>query len=433
VTEVPRDAAHYLGIGIVDKGDLNEEEYRQLARNLALTEIASQLKVEIQSSIKVEQHESDLGISEQVDFISSIRTNEVLSGVETIEIWENRERFAIYMRLSKAQFEEQQRRLYSLRVQESEAFLKLADEELEHPDKVLGYLLNVVNQLGGVQDLILKYNESGVREILPNTDARISKWFADLRITPNQTEVEWIIPRGLRQPLEVRVTQESGGSVIPVAHFPMLVSADGERFKLQADENGVARMFSSQLENMEEGALISFKLDVVSLIADERSVAPRVLGMQVPEITLPFTIKGPRIQLNTSEHALGNPLDHSYISNPLKKMLQDELKAEFVAIEESPDFIVNVNVNTRKAGPPAEVYGSTVYKCFADLEVKVVDADSGEEFSTHAIKDVSGAGFAGYEAASQDALDDLVEKFEAELSAELLAIFTQVEDGSSDQ
>ena len=130
VTEVPRDAAHYLGIGIVDKGDLNEEEYRQLARNLALTEIASQLKVEIQSSIKVEQHESDLGISEQVDFISSIRTNEVLSGVETIEIWENRERFAIYMRLSKAQFEEQQRRLYSLRVQESEAFLKLADEEL---------------------------------------------------------------------------------------------------------------------------------------------------------------------------------------------------------------------------------------------------------------------------------------------------------------
>jgi len=107
VLKRPIDNSYFIGIGIAIKS--NSREYIQSAKNNALSDLSSEISVNISSEfvdIMIERS----GMSEE-ETRSEIQasTKSDLEGYELVDTWENKKEYWVYYRLSKELYEEQKR------------------------------------------------------------------------------------------------------------------------------------------------------------------------------------------------------------------------------------------------------------------------------------------------------------------------------------
>ncbi|MEA3288411.1 MAG: LPP20 family lipoprotein [Candidatus Marinimicrobia bacterium] len=425
-TDLPAGADYYHGIGIVEKTAENTGELRQIAKNAALDDIASQIRVNIQSEMKTAYTESAAGVDEQVEFIAQSRTQAVLTGVEQVEIFENKTSYGIYMRLSKAAYEQESKKIYQLGISEARNYLDLAQADDAQPLQILQNKLYALNKLSAIEDLITRYDKLGTdAKTIANIRSSLAEWFSQLQLSTAMDQANWVIPKGLRKPIMVQITQKRCEERVSLKRFPLQVTFADTTFKVQANDDGVVTLETIHFEFVNASGLITIEPDITELVGDQGEVMPFLKTIQLPKIQLNLEVSGPLVELRANETALDKPMKHPYISPILKAQLQETVAAEFVDgfSQSSVDFVITIDATSAKAGPASEAYGKTIYKCLSSVEINVMDA-LGEEtlFTTH-LQDVDGAAFKGFEAASQKSYDKLAKKFEAEVVPEIIQVF----------
>lgn len=99
----PIDKLTYIGIGFCSKSD---PLYLQKAKQHALSDLVSEIKVEIQTHSLLQTLEKDSEFSSYLSQNIQISTQEALEQFELTDTWENNNEYWVYYRLSKLDYED---------------------------------------------------------------------------------------------------------------------------------------------------------------------------------------------------------------------------------------------------------------------------------------------------------------------------------------
>jgi len=424
--ELPLGANYYHGVGIVQKSVENTENIRQLARNAALGDIASQIRVNIESEMNTSVTETNVGIDEKVEFISQSRTAAVLTGVEQVEIFEDETSYGIYMRLSKLSYEQESEKICKLGVAEAQNYLDQAQAEDVEPIQILQNKLYALNKLSTIEDLLTRYDQEGSSiKTISEIRSSLAEWFGQLELSTSIDKANWVMLKGLVEPIPIQITQMSGNERVPLKRFPLQITFGQASFKVQANDSGLVKLETIHFDSVNASGLITIEPDIAELVGEQGKVLPFLKTVQLPKIQLNLAVRGPLIEMRASEKALNKPMNHPYISPILKAKLQETIQAEFVDgfSQTNVDFVISINANSVEAGPATEAYGKSIYKCLSSVEINILNSQGDEVLFTTHLQDVDGAAFKGFEAASQKSYAKLAQKFESEIIPEMIKLF----------
>jgi hypothetical protein len=102
VNQTPNQPNYYHGVGMSVKS--GQHDFRERARQNALSELASGISVNISATSVLNQFEIDRASSEFFRDNIRMSTQQYLEGYELVENWENDHQYWVYYRLSKVRF-----------------------------------------------------------------------------------------------------------------------------------------------------------------------------------------------------------------------------------------------------------------------------------------------------------------------------------------
>ena len=425
VSTEPTDPKYYHGVGIIEKGSNSTQDYRLAARDMAQTAIASQIKITVTSQTRVKQSESNTGVYEQYDLISEGRVEAVLPEVEQVDTYEDRKVYAIYLRLSKQKYEAQERQLFDATVLEVN---QLLSESAKYPFNSVQYLrlkATALNRLTLIPDLIAKYDATGEALTTRATlRSDLSEWVGSI-LLDHQAEYQWVISKGLVMPIKLHTALKRSNEIKDLPFMPWLVVCDTSKFSVPADTTGSLEIITPLLPELHGQTELKVQPDFVSALGMTTESFRQLINSPIPEYRINILTRGPRILVISDERELDRELDQLYITPILKSALQQQIGIEFVEKKSStkPEMSIDIRVNSRQSGKPSQVYGNTVYKCLADCEISIKDLETGQEIFTRQAKDISGAAFTDYDAASQQAMKKLSVQVTEKILPDLIRVF----------
>ena len=104
----PVSSTYYIGVGIGNKNSQNLE-YREQAKKNALSNLASEISVTINSNSFLFAMEYDDSFNEEFKSTIKTETNKDLEGYELVDSWENESVYKVYYRLSKNEYHQKQK------------------------------------------------------------------------------------------------------------------------------------------------------------------------------------------------------------------------------------------------------------------------------------------------------------------------------------
>ncbi|MBR9832063.1 hypothetical protein GYB57_07955 [bacterium] len=135
ISDRPITDMYYIGIGsaTMEEGT----NFIESAKNNALNDLASEIKVSLESNTVYYQNESNKTFNE--DFRSTIKTSIAadLEGYSLIDSWQGQNKYWVYYRLSKAEYFEQVERKRLAAKKAGEEFYRLGIEAAEKGDVIL--------------------------------------------------------------------------------------------------------------------------------------------------------------------------------------------------------------------------------------------------------------------------------------------------------
>jgi len=225
--EKPMEEGYYTGIG---KAAINQSDYMQIAKNKALADIISDIKVEISSTSVLHQVEKNYQLVETYQSFTKTKVQDELEGYEMVESHSDREFYWAYYRLNIADYQ---------RIKQ-EKLKKAKDAAKTYLEQGIG-----AQQNGNIKDAMMYYNKAfdAVKEHLTEDLSvfllehgrvdigsfiytEILKIFSNLQF---DTEPKGFVfqPISENEPLQLKVTYN--GKAVP--NLPLLTGSKGTPLK----------------------------------------------------------------------------------------------------------------------------------------------------------------------------------------------------------
>jgi len=394
VTKRPVDNNYYIGIGYVQKkGDYTD--YRQQAKQAALSDLASEITINISSDlVDVAVEQSGLS-SEQIRQEIRTRTEADLEGYELVENYEDRNEYWVYYRLSKAVYAANQRRkLENAMNLGSNLYLKGVDQQKN--GDITGALTFYLDSFKPIQDYFadpLETTLQGKHVFLRNemygaTQNLLSH--LTLKCIPEKISGKFGQP--LSQPLEVRALyRDSTGGNIPVANLPLhftFLRGNGELIdRLRTNSQGIAQCRVAKVTGHEPLQMIGVSMnlaDLVHLDSTNAVVRGMIEGFATPSQRFILEMQGLTAFVESSELNFGQPLDVPQLEPAIKQTLAQR-GLSFVDDITKADLMIKLEATSRKG---ATIYGQFV--AYVDCAVSVMDMNTGKEIYKSQLSGIKG-------------------------------------------
>jgi len=294
VTSRPVSAAYYIGIGMcLKKG--HKDEYREIAKNEALYELASAISVEISASF-VEKVIERTGMSER-DIHMEIRstTGARLTGYEMVAEWETRKEYWIYFKLSKKRYQQLLQLERERAVAAATDMLIRAGAERKKGSTVSA-LRFYFEALALVQDFVgenIQTEISGHPVILINEIyTSIQQIMADIKLSTKKNSIPALIGGALHEPLSVIATiEEEPTEERRISGLPIQFSLpwrESHQHKITVtDEKGIASYYFSSVSSLDDGRTVHASVDVNTLAPKKDSHG--FFHAMIKKLTIPET------------------------------------------------------------------------------------------------------------------------------------------------
>ncbi len=313
IGKTPADPQYYHGIGSAPKTD--RMDYREKARQNALADIAGNISVTISGTSVLLQVESDNRFSDYYRESIQSTTRNFLEGYELADSWETRERYWVYFRLSKAEYE----RLRKARIDEalsaSEAKYHQA-VAAKNQGKTEEALSGLVLALEDIRDFLGEELHSHTSGQAANFAGMLYAEFTTLvrsvRISFTEPQLAYSFAKqGETTHVDAFVSSETIGRLV---NIPVIVGYScfpGRKDQLISDAGGVIRIRPGTFPANLRTEQITVITDVQRLVSETTRdpVIRRLLGsVKAPEYILPVSITPPVFHLEIS----GNPATGPY-------------------------------------------------------------------------------------------------------------------------
>jgi hypothetical protein len=424
VKERPVSSSYYIGIGMSFK-EYNPKDYQQKAMESALQDLASQIKISIQSVNIREIVEKNQQISEKYTSYLKTALAADLEGYELVDTWENDKEYWVYYRLHKAKYEAIRR----AKIEKAKAlaldYLTRADQfEKEHRlAEAIQFYYKGLEAIEKYASEPLTADYQGKEIYLMNElISRLQNSTSSIKFTSDVSEIQLKQGKLPKKPMTLQVVAEDRyGNVAPIKNFPVktiLNGAEIDTFTV-TDAQGIARIKITKIYNYKDAKSIQFKMAIEKLFAPEIK-SPILQGiistLTLPEFTIYVRLIAATAYITGTEKNLNTPVSVLHIVPALKQALVDH-GFQFVDNPSQADFIIKISANTVKG---AKVYG--LFTAFADVDVSVLNASTYKEVYREALHHIKGiqldyekAGLKALESAAKEVVQKVLPNIEKNL------------------
>lgn len=418
VKDRPVSGNYYTGIGSsIKTTDINK--YQQTAKQNALADLVTDIKVNISSNSLLYAFETNLNLKE--DFSSTIQTHseDILENYELVETWEDENNYWVYFRLLKSEYQRLKEERKSKAAAIAVDYYDKGITAMSSVDIRLA-LFNLIKSLEPLKpyfsDPILT-NYKGKEIYLGNEIFReISLALSAIRIEPKNQQVTVQQGKELAPgSLDFKVFANDRKAIPGIPVLASYTEKPIRNNKIKTDGNGIASFLPDVVRSGKntEQFKISINLeDIASEATNDLFLRRLFIRFPAPESIVVINVVKPTFVMVSNESNLGNLLSPGMISDALKRKLMESGYTFLEKIADA-DYQIIVTAATQMKGEFSG-YKQTILSGSVSVKDK-----SGAEVYLKQIENIPGAHF-DYQNAGLEAYKEVVKKVESSIARELL-------------
>ena len=396
----PQDPLYWHGIGFATFEE--SENSSSLAKEYAIHEISSQIKLNISSQMDIVVTDFNGSVDNAISSVMSSRVNLLLPELEIVEQFSNKSGTYFYIRLNKNKY-------------------RAAMERLRENAKatILNYLVDSEKEYG-IRSFSLI--QKAWKEIIPFTDEPLTvqynggnaNLYSLIKQKTNEYENRLLIEVELEKDIVRTYIDRDNHILIHVkdaknnrslSGIPIHISELESEKVLYTNERGIIKY--DVMQSIKPISYdIKLKLDYHSLydINDEFQLKfkPTVHAINV-------SVVPSKAAFSSVEKNIGEIMHRSIIEPIIKNYFNEKL--EFV--EDTPDMVINIVANTEERSKKMD--GNFPYFIFGNASVIFKDALTNEEFFSTGVSNIKGADFESKEIAGFRSYDLMAEQLTSNL------------------
>ena len=422
VLKRPINNSYFIGIGIAMKS--NSKEYIRSAKNNALSDLSSEISVNISSEL-VDIMIERSGMSEE-ETRSEIHasTKADLEGYELVDTWENKNEYWVYYRLLKELYEEQKRLKRENAINLSLDLITNAKEKEsnweaqgETINAAIEYYIQALKPIQNYYGEPLETYYDGNKIFLQNKIFTSLQWIlSKIKLKAINPKLNVKVGSTIQNNLKVLATFSEDGEEVNVTNLPIsfsFIKGQGELVEIiRTNSKGIAKSQIINISPLIKLQMIKCSLDLTNYFIEDSTsnyLLNTLKNINTPSSKFIINVIGPTVYLESIEYNMGNLLSIKIIEPKIKKYLTEK-GYSFTDDIASADALISINAESRKG---SEMYGQ--YISFVDATISVTDMNSGEEIYTNSLQSKKGiqlsfeqAGLKAYQDVSMEIYTDIV-------------------------
>lgn len=417
VTNRPLNAAYYTGIGVSPK--TAGTNYQRTAKENALSDLASEIKVNVNSNSLLYTLETNSKFEQEFKESIRTRTDLNLEDFEIVDTWEDGNSYWVYYRLNKQAYAEKLQAKKDAAQQLAIDFLAKAESAGNNS----GYAISIDYYLRGLQALENFWNEDNTVNYQGETILLDNRLFTGLKEQLNLVRIQFENPvelsfqNSFKTTADVLVTSWSGA---PLESVPLTYEYFGTygRHRGKVATNADGRASIPVIEADKERGDNSIRVSVATEQLFEPFQSDKFMKkltetMRGTDVQKAIVYKPPSVYLITTEENLNRNME----STPIKSAIMTSLGRRgitFANSESNADIILKLDADTRKAGTEQGFYTSVL-----TVNIEVTESLSGESRYNVSKNNMKGVDL-NFEKAGLKAYQNFTRNIESELMRTLV-------------
>lgn len=413
----PITSIYYTGIGVASKKS-NPGDFAQVAKNNALSDISSEISVNISSTSVLSQIEKNFNFREDYESNTKTSSNESLEGYELMDTWEDNNYYYAYYRLDKETYERIKREKREKAISFSKDFYNKAIE-FEKQQNIKDAIIFKVKAIEGIKDYFgdaLQTTLDGKQVFYGNELlASLTNSINSIKILPVTETINVKRGQGISdKELQFQVFNENGK---PINNLPIYLYYSGERIsnnEISTNSNGIAGYNLSKVSSSNPVEYFQANVNLVNLAkeATEDALIRKLIGkLNSPEARVSVKIEKPKVYIHSIEKNLGAEQNIKPIATSFKSQFSQEGFIIANSANEA-DFIVEIEAHTDKG-----TANGNFHTAFLNATIKVTDGKGNNIYSSQ-INNLKGVQL-NFNKAGTDAYKKAVKKVEEEFFTKL--------------
>jgi hypothetical protein len=391
VTNRPFSNEYFTGINFASK---QNPDYIEQAKGKALKDLSSEIVVNIngESFLKTTEIDNEVKQTFQENIKTTVQRD--LEGYELVEVWQDKNEYWVYFRLSKAGY-------YALRKQKFETALnnssgifskaKEAEAAGNFYEAVQLYMLStrpLEPYLAETFDAELK-NKSD--EIMTGSIMAIGSILSNVKVVAVNKAVKLKAGSSFNENLNVKVILTRAGKETPVSNFPIAYSVDKGIVTLSSLQGittaeGTSNTVLTAVSSPDKKASVRAAVDIAELIREHEDVLiSKAIKKKAGSYDLfLIELKSPTICFVSDEKNLSKKMGVNVLEPSLKDLFK-EMGFTFVSAQAGADYVVNIEADTRAGGQAYDLFVS-----FLDANITITDNSKNEQIFSKQFPGVKG-------------------------------------------
>ncbi len=407
VIQKPIDPFHYIGIGVATIIP-NRNDHIEIAKNNALTDLASEISIDISSSSVLNQVEQNRQFREDFRSQTIANSSENLEGFELVDTYENGNQLWYYYRLDKAKYEQirQQRRQNALNLSSGFLDAAITAENQGNAHQSFIMYLKALEAIKSHFNEPLEYTYKGQNLFYGNHLISTFISFVNrLSVSPVKNNIQ--VKRG-----QTLKAEEVSFSVLMdgkrQSNIPLRVEYSGNRLKNRTQRTDFSGFINIDLDkiitrnSLERVRAAIAMEDWAREATSDPMVIQLISNMNAPSSMISIGVLAPIFYISSLEENISQAVQNQPIAAAFKKELLRE-KFELSDRISEADYILKIEAKTREGSSSREGFNTA----FLDLNIRVLDQNnrtlySHQENSIRGVQlDVQKAGLDAFTRATQ--------------------------------
>ena len=405
----PKDLKYWHGIGFSNHSGSNNP--KMLAKESAIHEVSSQIKIDISSELDILTSDVNGSIDNVINSVMNSRVSLLLPELEFVDSYSTDIGVYFYVRLNK------------------DSYYKAMEKLRENAKKVaLNYVIQSDEKFGKASLVLI---QKAWQEIFPFNDEPIEvqyknkkynlfllirkkqKEFADrisIKAKLKKSPIRTIIDR--INILQIKVMDQNNNKML--AGIPVEIIHNNKKTTFFSDKKGVIEYDIGTIYKRSVSQIL-FSIDYAKIF-DDQSNAENILIYLKDFGSLKVAAIPSRVMINSKEKNLNKLMTSPILEPVIKEMFSDYV--EFV--NNKPDFYINIDANTLVKSQIVEP--GFPFFSYGNASITFVDSKNDQEFFVSNLSDVKGGDFGSQRTAGIRAYDQMKKSIVQELSENLLDI-----------
>jgi len=425
--ERPANDAYYTGIGMASTSQAN---YMKVAKNNALTDMASEISVKISGNSVLHQLEDEAGFREEYESFTRTSLKDQLEGYEMADSYKGRDHYWVYYRLPKEEYHRLKREKRNRAKDLAKDFYEkgIEAESSYNIHQALNYYVKAFDAIKPHldEDLSIFLLNRGRINLGNSLYESILELFSSIRVQPDQEVFRIRALSGDNDPVTATVYYQHNGNKHPVEDLPFTLSfADLTITQTESVQSSATGKINCNIAEMapkgkQQRIKATLNTDVYFGQNNGRNILSRLFSAEgsLPYGYLTVQVRALQAFFEAQEQSFGR----SGSSHPVTNIFRQALTKNFFSLVEDrskADVIVKVEASTTK-GKFMKRYD--LYTAYLNCNISVIHASKQTKVYSTGLQNIKGMKTGGYEMAARDARSKAREQIHQKIIPELRTI-----------